>query len=189
MCFNSFPQLTDGASPSLALACCGLPTVDRRISLTVLFTTSRRRQAERTIAHHHALLGELTPTAGNPRPCHRLTAARRERTRMSPKWFGRKARILWSAIRSGTLRIASREDRSPEDPLYYHRAVCVDGYRLSVCLEWRVDDGLPLSSGGRYGRRGAGGKCIHQRIHRCREARSLLSALRGDFSDRFDVCG
>jgi len=29
LCFNSFPQLTDGAPPSLALACCGLPTVLR----------------------------------------------------------------------------------------------------------------------------------------------------------------
>ena len=43
------------------------------------------------------------------------------------------------------LRIARREDRSLEDTLHHCRAVYVDGRRLPVRLERRVDDGPSAS--------------------------------------------
>ena len=44
---------------------------------------------------------------------------------------------LFGAI---VLRLAGREDRPAEDPADHHRAVRVDGHRLPVRLERRVDD-------------------------------------------------
>ena len=86
--------------------------------------------------------------------------------------------------RRDRLRLARREDRPPPHPADHHRAVRLDGRRLPVRLERRLDDAVPVLPGHRHRRRGPRRLRLHQRVHRRQEARPVLPALRADLPDR-----
>ena len=90
-------------------------------------------------------------------------------------------------LRRPGLRPARREDRPPTHSADHDRAVRVDGHRLPVRRERHHDDGVPVPAGRRDRRRSPGRLRLHQRVHRRKEARPVLPALRTDLPDRVDV--
>ncbi len=86
--------------------------------------------------------------------------------------------------RRDRLRLPRREDRPAAHPADHHRAVRLDGRRLPVRLERRLDDAVPVPAGHRHRRRGPRGLRLHQRVHRRQEARPVLPALRAHLPDR-----